>query len=218
MKPVYFNMKKSKLLFLIFWFGSSFVMAQDYQAVKSGRVAFFENEQGGIKCIRMDSVEYKTDSVFYPFSNIQQKVFDCFTPFGASWIGYKIISKGNGYTIFLNNNHDSVKIKTNSILNESWTAYEFPDSSTVMATLVKLDTLTLLGQPDSAKTIGFQVYDKNLNPVNHRLNSMSIILSKKYGLAKTLNFSLFPDFESNYYNEDQFQEYNVHREKDQWPL
>jgi hypothetical protein len=202
-------MKKSKLLFLIVIFHSSCVIAQHYQPIHSGKISYFIDQYGSVKSIRIDSVEFKTDSVLHPVSNIQQKEFNCVTPYGTSWIGKKVIIQSNGLTVFLNIESDSVKIKTIAILNESWTAYRFPDSSTVVATVINSDTLSFLGLVDSVKTIGFKVFDKKMNPLSHMLNSMHIIISKSYGLVKTLNFSMFPGFDEYYYYQDLLQEYTL---------
>jgi len=202
-------MKKFKLLFIIVFLYSSFIMAQQYQAIQSGRISYFSAQNGNVKCIRIDTVEFKTDSILHPVSNIQQKEGDCFTPYGTSWIGNKVIIQSNGFTVFLNKESDSVKIKANATLNEKWTAYLFPDSSTVIATVINFDTLSFLGLVDSAKTIGFKVYDKKMNPLSHILNTMSMIISKNYGLVKTLNFSMFSGFNEYYYYQDQLQEYNL---------
>lgn len=182
-------------------------MAQNYQAVKPDKISYFNALNGNVKCIRIDSVEVKTDSVLYPFSNIQQIAGDCFTTNGASWIAKKIIIQTDGFTVFLNKEFSPVKIKTNANLNENWIAYTFSDSSTVIATVTNFDTLSFLGLVDSAKTIRFQVYDKQLNPLSQVLNTMSIIVSKNFGLVKTLNFSMFPGFDQHYSFDDLFQEY-----------
>lgn len=200
-------MKNINLLIILVLFHSSFLMAQQYQPIQSGRISYFIAQNGNVKCVRIDSVEFKTDSVLHPVSNIEQKENDCYTPYGTSWIGNKVIIQSNGFTVFVNKEYDSVKIKTNAILNESWTAYQFSDSSIVIATIMNFDTLGFLGLVDSVKTIGFRVFDKKLNPVNHVLNTMSIIVSKNYGLLKTLNFSMFPGFNEYYYYQDQLQEY-----------
>jgi len=201
-------MKKSKLLFLIVLFHSSCVIAQHYQPIQSGNISYFIDQYWSVKSVRIDSVEFNTDSILHPVSNIQQKANDCITPYGASWIGKKVIIQSNGLTVFLNKESDSVKIKTNAHLNENWTAYLFPDSSTVVATVINFDTLSFLGLVDSVKTIGFKVFDKKTNALSHVLNAMSIIISKNYGFVKTLNFSMFPGFDIYYY-EDLLQEYTL---------
>jgi len=201
-------MKRIRLLFLLAFIHSSFILAQQYKAVKPDKISYFSNQEGNVKCIRIDSVEYKADSVFHPVSNMQQLGNDCFTPYGVSWIGKKVIIQSNGFTVFLNKEAEQVRIKTNALLYENWNAYLFPDSSIVVASVINFDTLSFLGLVDSAKTIGFQVYDKLSNPLSHTLNSMSVIISKNFGLVKTLNFSMFPDFVP-YYSQDQLQEYKL---------
>lgn len=202
-------MKKIKLIILLSLINLSFMMAQDYQTVKSDRIAYFNNQYGNVKCIRIDSVNYQNDSILFPFSNIQQIDYDCFTPYGASWIGDKLIIQNNGYNIFFNKELDTIKIKTNALLNESWTAYELADSTRIIATVLKYDTLGFIGQLDSAKTIGFQVYDKTMTPISNKLNNMSVILSKNFGLVKTFNFNLFPDYETDHSLYEQLEEYDL---------
>jgi hypothetical protein len=194
-------MRNFKLLSALILINIINLNAQDYQTVKSDRIAFFNNQNDKIKCIRIDSVIFKTDSILYPFSNIQQIDYDCFSPFSYSWIGEKVMIQSNGCNLFFNKQNDTIKIKTNATLNESWIAYELMDSIRIIAKVINLDTLEFLGQRDSVKTIEFQVYDKQMTPLFHNLNDMSILISKNYGFVKMLNFSLFPNFENNYLNE-----------------
>ncbi|MCB8995413.1 MAG: T9SS type A sorting domain-containing protein [Bacteroidales bacterium] len=202
-------MTKKQFIFLLLQIWFTVVFAQNYQSVKSDRIAYFSNQSGNVECILIDSARFTTDSVFYLFPNIQYVDYDCFTPFGASWIGGQIIVQNNGYNVFLNQNHDSIKINTWAQLNEDWEVYQFQDSSKVIARVISIDTLSFLGLNDSVKTIDFKVFDKFLNPVEHKLNNVSVQLSKNYGLVKTLNFSLFPDFEPNYFYNNELQEYQL---------
>lgn len=202
-------MKKIELIFIIAFSNLLFLEAQGYQTVYSDKVAFFNDQYGNIKCIRIDSTQYLTDSVFYPFSNIQQLDYDCYTPYGSSWIGKKILILDNGLNIFFNLNNDTVKIKTNAILNEDWIAYELQDSIKVIAKVLKHDKLEFIGLYDSVKTIGFQAYDKTMAPINHNINNKSLLLSKNYGFIKTVNFFLFPDFETFDPLEQLFEEYDL---------
>ncbi len=191
-------MKSLKLTLIICLFSSSFASGQNYQTVISNRISFFEGPYRSIECIRLDSVKFQTDSTLYPFSNIQQTEDGCFTPFGDSWIGAKIIKKENGINIYFNRNHDSIIIKTNAVLNDSWTVYYLPDSIKIIATVTSHDTMSFLGQLDSVKILGFQVYDKNMNLLDYLLNNMELKISKNFGFVKTFNFYLFPNFTKNY--------------------
>jgi hypothetical protein len=185
----------------------SVLTAQHYQTVYSNKIAFFDNQSGNVKCIRIDSVRYDNDSILFPFSNIQQIDYDCFTPYGPSWIGEKVIMN-DSMNLFFNQKNDTIKIKINAVLNESWIAYELTDSTKIVARVINFDTLTFLGQLDSVKTIGFQVYDKTMTPLDSDLNDMTISISMNFGFIKTLNFFLFPDFEFNY-NSEFLEEYNL---------
>jgi len=194
-------MKQFNLIFAIILISLLTLNAQDYQAVKSNRVAYFVNQEGNIKCIRIDTIKFQTDSIFYPMHNIQQLDYNCFTPYGNSWIGKKVIIKNNGYNLFFNSYNDTIKIKTNAKINESWTTYYLKDSIKIIAQVKSIDTLTILGQRDSVKTIGFQAFDKNMNPIIAYLNDNPILLSKNYGLVRMLNFNLFPNAATEYFNE-----------------
>jgi hypothetical protein len=204
-------MKKIELILIIAFSNLFFLKAQDYQTVYSDKIAYFDDQYGNVRCIRIDSVKYQTNSIYYPFSSIQQLDYDCYTPYGSSWIGKKIIIQDNRLNLFFNLNYDTIKIKTNALLNESWIAYELIDSVKIIAKVLKLDTLRFLEQTDSVKTIVFQVYDKTMTPVNSSLNNKSVLLSRNYGFIKILNFSLFPFHESPYpvKQTEQLNEYNL---------
>lgn len=203
-------MKKFYMLLLVILAGFSFLQAQNYQTFYSDRIAYFSGENGNAKCIRIDSISVDVDSIFYPFHNIQLLYDDCFTPYGNSWIGEKIVIDTNGYNFFFNKDHDTIKIKTDALLNESWTAYQLPESITVIANVTRYDTSGLLGQIDSIKTIEFKVYDESMDLITHQLNDMTLELSKNYGITKTFNFYLFPDYYVYIYPfEDQFEEYEL---------
>ena len=183
-------MKQFNLILASILIGILTLNAQNYQTVKSNRVAFFTSDQGNVKCLRIDSVKFHTDSIFYPFKNIQKVDYNCFSPYGYSWIGKKVIIKNNGYNLFFNKYNDTIKIKTNAKINESWTAFDLKDSIKIIAQVKNIDTLTFLGQLDSVKIIEFKAYDKNMTPINPYLNE--ILLSKNNGLVRMMNFSLFP--------------------------
>jgi len=170
--------------------------AQNYQTVVSTNTTTFIGNQ--VESIRIDSsFVVMGDSIFYPFYNIQHVGYDCFLPFSYSWIGKKIIIKENGYNYFINKDNDTVKINTLAQLNENWVAYE-TSNIIIMAEVIKHDTLSFLGQTDSAKTISFTAYNQSMDSISHPVNTMTIIISENFGLLKTVNFSQFAENTSPY--------------------
>jgi len=167
--------------------------AYDYQAVYSHRTALFENESKQIVGFKIDSVKFDGDSILYPFKNIQQLEDNCFTPDGASWLGNKIrINKSWNY--FFNELNDTIKIKTDATLRQSWILYK-RDNLLIDATVYFHDTMTVFGVLDSVKTIELQAYGSEISNFAHGI----LLLSKHFGLIKTYNFVVFPDYDTHYF-------------------
>jgi hypothetical protein len=166
--------------------------AQNYQTVNSGRIVSFQHE-GDHGFVRIDSVAFENDSILIPFRSIQQVGYFCYIVDGANWIGEEIILRDDGMNIVLNNEGDSIHINTAATLNDSWTLFNRPGDLSIISTVISHDTMSFLGLQDSVKTMGFEVYDELLNPVNHIINNYTIKLSKNHGFVRTLNFSVFPD-------------------------
>lgn len=174
---------------------SAFIHAQNYQTFNSGRISYFEDAGHNVKSLRIESVHFDTDSVLFPMGNIRPIDWNCYSPSGSSWLGGKIILNSNGQNLFFNKNSDTVFIKTTALLNEVWVAFQIPGSIIVTAQVSDVDTLSFLGLSDSVKYISFQVYNQDMTPINHVLNAYEIVLSKDFGMVKTLNFYHFPDIE-----------------------
>jgi hypothetical protein len=183
-------------------------LGQDYQSIKSNRIALFENQYGNISSIRIDSVKIETDSVLYPFTVIQQLDYNCYSPLIASWIGAKVIINESGENYFFNKHNDTIRIETKARLNDKWIAFKIKDSVTIEASVTGHDTMNFLGLKDSVKTIGFQAFDKNMVVLDLEINEMNIQISKNYGCIKTFNFYLFPNIQDDY-SDDQFEEYSL---------
>jgi hypothetical protein len=167
--------------------------AQNWQTVRSGRVALFSNDPGYVQSIRIHYKAFSVDSTLISMHIIQQYNSNCFSPYGDSWIGEKVIIQNDGTNLFFNNSKDTIRFKTKAGVNDSWTSFERKDSIKIIAQIKSADTLTILGMKDSVKTIGFQVFDKNGIVPRHYLNDKTLILSKKYGFIKMMNFRVFPE-------------------------
>jgi hypothetical protein len=192
-----------------------FTDSRDYQTIYPGKISYFtRNSNNQIFHIGIDSFYVNDDEqiTVIPNRNILETSHLCYTPNKSSWIGKKIIFCPDGTNLFLNKVSDTIYIKTDAGVNEEWIAFTELGVKEIIAKVVTHDTLTFLGLVDSVKTIEFTVYDTKQNLVEHDINTMSIKLSKRFGLVKTLNFHFFPDYNSErteWAEEDHLEEFSL---------
>lgn len=185
-------MKHLLLVLLLTLTTVSSSLGQHYQTIYSNRVAYFDNADKNIKCIRIDSVRHTRDSVFFPFYEILETSESCYTPNKASWIGKSVTIKENGVNAFVSQTGDTIALHTGAHTGDKWIAYA-SGNTIIEATVSMVDTLTVLGVLDSVKTIRFQSFNNHLEPLNLHINQMVVQLGKYSGFIKTLNFYFFSD-------------------------
>jgi hypothetical protein len=161
-----------------------------YQTVYSNRKAYFKTNFGTIETLRIDSAECQGDTILYPMRTMQLVGNDCYEADGGGFAGKKIII-GKAWNYYFNEVGDTIRIKTNARLSESWTMFHRPDI-TVLATVTAWDTLSVLGVPDSVKTITLHVYDLTMKPLPHQLEGKNLLISKNFGWVKMPNIIYFP--------------------------
>lgn len=198
------TMKKSFLLLIILAILALQSTAQNFQTFNSGRIASYEDQWNEIRFVRIDSTYFLSDSVLIPFGGFQEIEYqECYIIDGPSWFGKEIIIQDNGWNLFVTSEEDTVYFNTGALQGESWTAFQRPDELIITATVISQEVQTFLGLQDPVKTIGFQAYDHQMQPISHEVNSMIVAVSQNYGLVRTLNFALFPDlllFNGNEYD------------------
>ena len=200
---------KSGLLFVLF--ASILLLSingQNYQSVTSDRIAYFKNDAGNIRSLRIDSSGFISDSVLYPFTIMQGVSDNCVSPFVASWIGPSVIIKPNGLNLFINHEGDTITINTLASVGDKWIAYQQDSSIIVEASVVSCELQNFLGLQDSVKTIAFTPYNEELGPLDLPLSIMTVKLSKNYGFVRALNFYIFPGTEVLLYG-DEFEELDL---------
>lgn len=196
--------KTFTLFLLLVLSTSTFSLAQNYQGFRSDRIAYFLNENtGAYLSIRVDSIDYETDSVFY-FMPFVLHDSNCMNMNG-SWLGKKMKLDEDGNHFFYNYDDYPVLIKSQAILNEEWIAYEC-EQYQVWAKVIQWETESFLGQTDMVKTVEFQAKNHQGEPVNCPANNLQVKLSENFGFIKTLNFHNFPD---NYYSTRFFFEFKA---------
>jgi hypothetical protein len=172
--------------------------AFDYQTVYSHRIAFFD-----VKAIRIDSIKFEeNDSVFYPIKAIRSTTQDyyCYTPYGASFLGEKIVIKDK-WNYFFNGQGDTIKIKTDATLNESFELFYIENTVSVIATVISHEVQEFFGLSDLVKTIKIEIFDNKGNPIKHPYikEDPVIQISKNYGFVQTFDIYDFYLNRSAYY-------------------
>lgn len=182
-------MKKIHLLVFVFMSTFGYISAQNYQTVFPDRTTYFREIFYTESC-HFDSISNNQTQLF-PFSIVRRVGYNCYSPNEPSKMGRYVIIPGNGFNYFINYQYDTIKIKTDAVLNESWLF--FRDSNyLVTATISSITEENVLGNQDSVKTISIQFADTNGIPVNIYQNLITLKISKNYGLFHSIDFALFP--------------------------
>ncbi len=197
---------KKVLLFILLPF-TLFGQA-DYQTILPNAEAFFQSEVAfslydfaghkffrGVKII---DTTYENDYTKYKFfyeynddnySQMQFPYFVCVNMEAQCWLGPEVVVYENGLNIFFNRYYDSIFVKTNAELNDSWIFYMTDLGDVYNAVVTYISEKEFLGVTDLVKTIS----------ITGEGNTFTIEISKNYGFVKTINFRDFPGFEGDTY-------------------
>lgn len=189
-------MKKAILILLLFILSLD-TRAQNYQCLQSGVKHYFINGNGYLRGIRIDSVRTSgTDIIYYPFHTARGNYLDTWTTpldsIGGSWLGKKVIKQNDGTFLFDNIWLDTVIIKPQAHVSDSWIFYNDTTAQYYTATVTAQDTMTVLGSLDSIKTVRINAYNATGIDPTDSINNFEIILSKNNGFAKVFDLYTFP--------------------------
>ncbi len=189
-------MKKAVLLFLLLL--SLHGIAQNYQCLQSGVKHYFTNGNGYLRGIRIDSTRTLGDTiVYYPFHTPRGNYLATagsvsLDSTGGSWLGKRVMQVPDGAFIFDNNWNDSVIIKTQANLSDSWFFYRDSSSLYYKATVISIDTMTVLGNLDTVKSILINAYNGTSLVSTDPVNGFQILLSKNHGFVQVFDLYTFP--------------------------
>ena len=194
LKGIYYHQIISSSHHLIIFLLSAFCIfsagaQNDWLCIYPDKKVYFEDNQQLVYCLRVDSTSID-NSVLYPFSDLHQIGWDCYSITSGSWLSKYIVINDDGNTIFVNGKNQHILIKSQADLDEIWNVFE-NENIKVKGKINSISLETVLGVEDSVKTISFSVYDKNDEPINHILTQFTIMISKHLGLVKTVNFYYF---------------------------
>jgi hypothetical protein len=189
-----------KICILLFCLSVSILNAQNYQNICSPGITFFKNSTGNIKAFSQDSVYLPgfNDSIFISYRTIRPfQINNCYDTTNGSILGRKVYKKHDGTFYFFNWNHDTLTIKAQAALNDTWKFCNLPGGSKIDATVINISPDTVLGLADEVKVLSLQAKDINGNNISHFLNQKTINLSQHFGISKTFDLYFMPDIEAN---------------------
>lgn len=172
----------NRILTLVFSLICSISFAQNWQTVNSKRVANYSLElidKTVFETVAIDSLVMNgSDSIFYNFKKFYGDDIntECENLTDTSWIGTQVRINTLGNNFFTNKYGDEIQIKTLADSGETWDFSPF-----ISANVIQKSYDTILDNiMDSVKTISLS-------------NDNEIIISKNYGLIKSIRFGYFPD-------------------------
>lgn len=197
-----FTTMKKILLFIFAGVFTVHVYSQNYQTVNSSEVKLFEPDYGTIRGYRIDSVKVEgSDSLLYPSRSTRSldDISYCYNPHGSSMLGDYVRIVANRTNLFFNQNGDTIRIKTQAQVNDSWKLWSGTDYD-IYANVESIIEGNVFGVTDSIKIIRLNAFDSEMNPYpEFQFGNDSLQLSKNYGLLTTFNFYAFPNLNEEYY-------------------
>lgn len=191
-------MKKWLLILSILFTGIA--NAQNYQCLQFGPKNYFTNGNGYLRGIRIDSVSVVgSDTIYHAFHTpramgytISANIPAYVDSDGGSWLGKNIIQHTDGTFLFDNIWGDTVIIKTQAAPGDSWRFFDDATNIHYTATLTSLDTMTVLGNLDSIKTITITADTAGTPRTTDPVNNFQLKLSKNYGFVQAFDLYTFP--------------------------
>jgi len=195
------NFTRFIFLIALFIFNVVSLFGQNYKTVQPDRESYFESEEFGMgsngwspchPCrfgIRVQEV----------LSNSSQYVFPTYwntnTGVGEprfSWMGDTLQLLTDGTELFRNKNEETITIKPQTLIGESWTMFDLGGGDYLEATVTEKNLETVFDQMDSIKT--FVIQAKNIigENIDHEMNDFSFRIGKNTGLIEAFDLYHFP--------------------------
>ena len=181
-----------KIYAFILCFTCFYSFGQNYNCFQPATKNFFINSDHYLRGIRIDSVATATDTaIYYPFHS--KRYFDFVVDsVSGSWLGKKVLGLSDGTFLFDTHWGYAITIKTRALPGDSWTFYHDAGTQHYEATLLSMDTMTVLGSMDSIKLIHITAYNGTTVDPTDSINGREIILSKDHGFVQTFDLYTFP--------------------------
>ena len=170
--------------------------AQNYNCLQFGPKNYFISGNNYVRGIRIDSVSSSgADTIYHPYRT--QRISNYLTgfinidTFGASWLGKNVVKHADG-TFAFDNIWDTVFIKAQAHIGDSWIFFNDTTPIYYTATLTAEDTMTVLGILDSVKRITISADSAGSPYTIDPVNNFQIVLSKNNGFVQVFDLYTFP--------------------------
>lgn len=176
------------LYVLLFTLAFLSAKTQNWQAVYSDRLVYFDSSQQAIKIVSV-SIDSAGDSTFKNYPQLFMDSLDRTEHFygrvvdSVSWIGRRIVIKPNGYNVFINDSNEFLWLNTLANLNDTF-LYLDSKKMQVKAYCNSVFYTDTFGVKDSVKQFKF-IYSNKAGYTNPFDTTIEILLSKHHGLLKT---------------------------------
>jgi hypothetical protein len=184
--------------FLWFLMLPLYLEAQNWQNICSPGITLYKNPYNNFASFRLDSVNPCTgnqlDTIYHSYATLRKFSGSqyCFDTVFGSVLGKMVCRQGNGTFVFFNHMGDSVFLKTDAALLQSWKMISLPNSAYLLATVTEIRSDSVCGLSDLVKVITLQAKNAANQNIQHIFNNKQIVLSKNYGLTHIFDFVLFP--------------------------
>ena len=197
---------KYTLFFILLFIGFG-GFSQNYKGVVEGDTTYYLNkisslnsyiyaDSNNLRVIYTDSVKvigsdiynyfYRTVRPQYPNTS-----FYCFDTLGATWMGKYSITKSNGDELYFNFKEDTILIRTQATLNDTWRITTDTNGIEIWGTFTLVYYSTIDYQIDTIKVITLQAYANGI-PIVHPHNNQELKLSKNHGFLTAFEWNYFP--------------------------
>lgn len=191
---------KSIILNVIAIFLISYCYGQNWNCFVPGQRQYFTNSNGYLRGMRIDSVRtVGSDVVYYPlhtprgmYRGISWSGPVQLDSTGGSWLGKNVIEQADGTFLFDNEWGDTVIIKTQAEVGDSWGFYNDTTKLYFRADVLSKDTMRVLSVLDSVKTIQITAYGDTGHAKKEPADSFTIIISKAHGFVQVFDLYTFP--------------------------
>lgn len=186
-------------LSIVFTWFISITHAQNFNCLQSGIIPYFTNNEGYLKAMRIDSIQVMgTDTLYFPFHTPRIRYecagisTDTIDYNGGSWLGKKVVKHNDGIWEFDNFWGDTIFINSQANIGDSWIFYNDSSIFSYKATVLNMDTATILGYLDSIKIIEINAYQSGALAPHDPINGIKIQLSKNSGFYRVADLFTFP--------------------------